>query len=53
VASPLGNVVTGGCIALIVAGAVIVPAIAGIATWKWGLAAIGLWLFVRARREKG
>ena len=50
-ASPLANIGCGLAAALVVAGTLLVPAIGGISSWKYVLAAIGLLLIVRARRE--
>jgi len=43
-----GNLIVGFAVAVLLAMPFIVPAIAGIDTWKYLLGAIGLWLFVRA-----
>ena len=51
-ASPIANIGCGAAAAVVVAALVIVPTINGIETWKYVLAAIGLWLVARARREK-
>jgi hypothetical protein len=43
-----GNLIAGFTIGVLLAFPLIVPAIGGIDTWKYMLAAAGLWLFVRA-----
>jgi hypothetical protein len=50
VTTPVRNVVLGASVAVGLASVAIVPTIAGVATWKWVLAVLGLVLFGRARR---
>jgi hypothetical protein len=50
VTTPVRNVVLGASVAVGLAAVAIVPTIAGVATWKWVLAVLGLVLFGRARR---
>ena len=50
VTTPVRNVVLGAGVAVGLASVAIVPTIAGVATWKWLLAVLGLVLFGRARR---
>ena len=48
--TPVRNVALGAGVAVGLATVAIVPTIAGVATWKWVLAVLGLGLFGRARR---
>jgi hypothetical protein len=50
VTTPVRNVLLGASVAVGLATVAIVPTIAGVATWKWVLAVVGLGLFGRARR---
>jgi hypothetical protein len=47
---PVRNLVLGTGIAVGLASMAIVPTIAGVSTWKWVLAVLGVVLLVRARR---
>jgi hypothetical protein len=51
VTTPVRNLVLGGGIAAGLATLAIVPTIAGVDTWKWILAILGVVLFVLAERR--
>ncbi len=48
----LKNLAGGLAVAVLLAAPLVVPAIAGISTWKYLLGAIGLWVFVHAGMTK-
>lgn len=48
---PLRNIVFGMAVAAVLAFMAVVPAVRGISTWKYVLAAIGVVLIVRAGRN--
>jgi hypothetical protein len=46
------NLILGASIAALLTVIAVVPTVAGISTWKWALAAVGLILFVLGGRSR-